>query len=67
MTVKQLRAALRQHRIDHGLSYERLAAAIGAEHVTGQTVKRFIEATTEPHEFTVNAIETYLSKQGVAA
>lgn len=67
MTVSQLRQALARHRREHGLSYERLAAAIGPEHVTGQTVKRFIEGSTEPHEFTVDAISAYLKTQGVAA
>ncbi len=67
MTVSQLRRALGRHRLDKGLSYERLAAAIGAEYVTGATVKRFIDGTTEPHETTVYKIERYLEGQGRGA
>lgn len=58
VTVEQLRRALRQHRLEQNFSLEDLARAIGP--LTGATVKRFIDGTTEPHETTVYAVRAYL-------
>lgn len=65
--LRQLRDALRGHRLDRNLSYDELAAAIGVEKVSPATVRRFIESETEPHQTTAHAIEQYLKAQGVAA
>jgi transcriptional regulator with XRE-family HTH domain len=58
-----IRAALRKHRLDRRLSYNKLARELG---MAQQTVENFIEGTTErPHETTVYAVEKYLLAQGV--
>lgn len=67
MSVDQLRRALREHRLKRNLSYDDLAHAIGADRVSGPTVRRFIESETEPHEQTIYAVRTYLTQKGVAA
>lgn len=66
MTVSQLRLLLREHRLEHNLSFEELASAIGSDRVSAATVRRFIESETEPHEQTIYAVESYLSRKAVA-
>ena len=75
IAVAQLRDALRHHRAARGLSHEALAESIAAVlQASGwegkiphfNTLRRFIESETEPHETTVYAVREYLSKQVAA-
>jgi predicted transcriptional regulator len=66
VTVNQLRKALREHRLDKGLTFDELAAqinaAVGAERVSQSSIFRFIENDVEPRDLTAHAIERYLEK-----
>jgi transcriptional regulator with XRE-family HTH domain len=60
--IPAMRTALRQHRLNRRLSYERLAAELA---LSRETVTSFIEGTKEPSELTQCAIEQYLKAQGI--
>lgn len=67
MRVTELQRRLRQRRLDHGWSYEDLALDIKthvekAAHPSPATLRRFIHNEREPHETTVHAIRSYLTR-----
>jgi hypothetical protein len=73
MHIKELREALRRHRLKCGMSYEELATdiaiVVGRKHrMSLWTVQRFIEGITEkPHEMTLYALEQYMAAKGEEA
>jgi predicted transcriptional regulator len=60
--IPALRDALRRHRFEQRLSFERLARELRLSQVT---VINFIEGATDPLDMTVHAVEHYLKTQGV--
>jgi len=66
--VDALRAALRQHRLSKGMSYEQLAAdlaeVLGVERkLSLYTLRTFIEGFTQPIETTRYTIAEYLREK----
>jgi transcriptional regulator with XRE-family HTH domain len=60
--VPALRAALRLHRLEQRLSFEKLAREMRVSQVTAMN---FIEGSTDPLDTTIYAVEQYLKAQGV--
>lgn len=60
--VAAMREALRTHRLERGLSYDKLSREIGITHVA---VMNFIKGQTEPLETTIYRVNQYLQRAGV--
>jgi len=62
MAHEALQKALNARRLARGWGYERLAADIGMDYVSGQTLRRFIAGAHAPSERTLYAVTRYLAK-----
>ncbi len=71
VTVKQLRAAVRLIRLDHGWTYYQLAADIarvnGDFRLSPDTLRRFILGLHMPRETGEHAIRTYVERKRTEA
>jgi hypothetical protein len=66
MNTEALRKALRQHRLERGLSYSALAAEMSAtagRRVPSMTMFNFITGISNPVDTTLYVIERYLARQ----
>ena len=66
--IEALRERLGAYRMERGLSFEKMAYEIGPTHISGPTVKRFIEgAIVIPQPMTLFALRRYMAAQGLLA
>jgi hypothetical protein len=66
MNTEALRKALRQHRLERGLSYSALAAEMSAtagRRVPSMTMFNFITGISNPVDTTLYVIDRYLQQQ----